>query len=107
MLALSMLLFSSCDDDDITEVALSDITLSQSELQLSIGEVQAIIVEASPASATEKVTWVSSDESVAQIQFNDAGLVAGVKGVSLGNAILTLSVSPNNADYLLKIFALS
>jgi len=96
MLALSMLLFSSCEDDDITEVALSDITLSQSELQLSIGEVQAIIVEASPTTATEKVTWVSSDESVAQIQFNDAGLVAGVKGVSLGNAILT-ATSQNGA----------
>ena len=88
-LFLGMILFSSCKEDDIDDILLSNLELNQSELQLSIGEVQAIIASATPENATENVLWTSSDESVAQIQFNEAGLVAGVKGISLGNATLT------------------
>lgn len=103
MLALSMLLFSSCEDDSITEVALSDITLSQSEIQLSIEEVQAITVEAAPVNATENVTWTSSDSSVAEIQFNEAGLVAGIRGVSLGAAILTATSQDGSVSKTIEV----
>ncbi|MDO5980951.1 GEVED domain-containing protein [Flavivirga spongiicola] len=89
LLALSMILFSSCEEDDLTTVSLNEIELSESALQLSINEVKPIIVTPSPDTTTEKVTWSSSDEQVAEIQFSENGLVAGVKGISLGEAILT------------------
>lgn len=92
----NVVLFFSCHDDDLAIVDLDDITLSQSELLLSIGEVQAITVVTSPENATENVTWTSSDEQVAQIQFSDNGLVAGVQGIALGNAILTATSQNGN-----------
>ena len=85
----SVILFSSCKDDSIETVGLDDITLSQSALQLSVDEIQSITASTSPENATEKVTWSSSDESVAKIQSNAIGLVSGVKGMSLGTAVLT------------------
>lgn len=93
LLIFSMALFLSCEDDDIKTIALNDIILNQSELQLNIGEVQTIIVETSLQNTTEYITWVSSDKSVVEIQFNGSGLVAGVKGISLGNATLTATSS--------------
>ncbi len=98
MLALSMVLFSSCEDDDITAVALDDITLSVSDLQLSIDEVQPIIATAIE-NATEKIIWTSSNDQVAQVQSSDNGLVAGVKGIGLGEATLT---AKNDSGNVLK-----
>lgn len=93
LLVLSGVFFSSCEDDDILEVALSDIALSITDLQLSIDEVHPIIATVND-NATENINWTSSNEQVAQIQFSDNGRVAGVKGISLGEAILTAK----NAD---------
>ena len=96
LLVLSGVFFSSCDEDDLTIVPLNEIILSESTLQLSIDEVKPIIVTPSPNTTTEKVTWSSSNEQVAAIQFNDNGLVAGVKGLSLGEAILTAKNANGN-----------
>ncbi len=96
LLVLSVMLFYSCEEDDLATISLNEIVLSESALQLSIDEVKPIIVTPSPNATTEKVTWSSSNEQVAVIQFNENGLVAGVKGISLGEAILTAQNANGN-----------
>ena len=89
LFTLSVMLFSCKEEDDLSIVPLNEIVLSKSALQLSIDEVKPIIVTPSPNTATEKVTWALSDEKIARVQFSKNGLVAGVKGINLGDAILT------------------
>lgn len=91
-LLLSIVFITSCQDDEMTAVPLENIELSKSNIVLGIDEIQAIIVNAYPENSTEIVVWSSSNESVAEIQFSDNGMVLGVKGLSVGSAILTASV---------------
>lgn len=95
--------FFSCEEDDINDVALSDITLSVSNLQLSIDEIHPIIASVNE-SATENITWSSNNEQVAQIQFSDNGRVAGVKAIGLGEATLT---AKNQAGDIAKTVTVS
>lgn len=88
---LSMVLFPSCHEDDITVVALDDISLSQTELLLGIDELSTIITTVSPETATENLIWSSDNEQIVVIQNSDNGLVAAVKGINSGDAILTAS----------------
>ncbi|MEC3905520.1 GEVED domain-containing protein [Tamlana sp. 2201CG12-4] len=90
LLFLGMMIFSSCEDDDRILVDLDEIELTDSVIQLNVDEVQKIVVSPSPDNASENLMWTSSDEQVAKIQFTENGLVAGVKGISLGSAILTV-----------------
>lgn len=94
LLLLAVMIFSACSEDSVSLIALDAIALEQTEVLLDVGEVQQIVVGVNPENATEHISWDSSDESVAQIQFNESGRVVGVKGVSLGDAIL----KAKNAD---------
>ncbi|SNY99517.1 GEVED domain-containing protein [Flagellimonas pacifica] len=87
-------LILSCEEDELS-VPIEGIQINGSDIQLGIGEVHTLTVSKSPENATDDgVTWSSSDENVAQIQFNESGLVAGVMGMGLGEAILT--AKPDN-----------
>ncbi|WP_299556319.1 GEVED domain-containing protein [Seonamhaeicola sp.] len=89
LLFLGAMVFSSCEEDDIAIVGLEEIVLGESIIQLNVDEVQKIVVTPAPENPTENVIWSSSNEQVAKIQYTENGLVAGVKGISLGDAILT------------------
>lgn len=87
-LVLLSIHFSSCNNEDEL-IRLDQFTLSVPELELSVGEVQSVIASATPKNTTENLTWVSSNEAVAAVQYNKNGFVAGVKGIATGNASLT------------------
>lgn len=89
-------LFSSCTDDDPVVIDVKQITLNESNIQLGIGEVHALTLATSPEGATAaNVVWSSNDESIAKVQYNESGLVAGVMGISEGGT--TLTAKPNGA----------
>ncbi len=98
-LMVTGLAFLSCDDDEITEILVEQITLTETDIRLGIGEVRGLVLSPTPENAnTSDVTWTSSDSSVAQIQFSENGLVAGVKGVALGSTTLTASSSTSGVQ---------
>ncbi len=104
-LVASGFLFSliSCEEDD-SSIGIETIEISEDDLQIGIGEVHTLTVSASPEGATDgNVTWSSSDEGVAQIQFNESGLVAGVMGMGIGNAILTATPTNGGAKQTVSI----
>ena len=103
LLVLMTFFLYACKEEDIDEIALSNILLSDTDIQLSIGEVQAIIVSGEPENASEMVTWSSADESIAEIQFNDLGLVAGVQGRSLGTTTLTATTSNGSISKTVQV----
>ena len=89
LLILFGTILSSCEDKE-DNIALEEYTLSNQSLQLGIGEIQPITAIVMPDNTTNpNLNWVSNDETVAIIQYSDNGLVAGVKGIALGNTTLT------------------
>ncbi|QTD38971.1 Ig-like domain-containing protein [Polaribacter batillariae] len=100
LLALLLSLSYSCENEEL-EVPLETIEINTNDFLLAIDEVKQIVVNASPGNATQNVSWSSSDENVAQIQFNENGRVAGVKGLSLGSA--TLTAKSNNGTVMKSI----
>ncbi len=95
ILVLYAVNFSSCTKEDEL-IPLDQFALSVPALELSVGEVQPIIATATPENTTENLSWISSDENIAAIQYNEMGLVAGVKGITLGSATLT-ATNPNGS----------
>ncbi|MCL6266922.1 GEVED domain-containing protein [Flagellimonas myxillae] len=84
--------FLSCDDEEIAKILVEQITLTETDIRLGIGEVKGLVLNPIPENANSSdVTWISSDPSVAEIQFSENGLVAGVKGMTLGSTTLTAS----------------
>ena len=69
----------------VTEVAPTDISLSESSVALKTGDVKNLTATLSPANTTNQtVNWLSSDESVAMV--DESGKVTAV---GAGTAIIT------------------
>lgn len=88
MLVLSIVLIFSCESDKVDEIPLSSIEVP-SNLVVSVDKVEQLLVTALPSNTTQHLTWGNSNEEVAIIQHSPNGLVVGVKGVSIGNTVLT------------------
>ena len=70
-------------------VAVTGITIDQTEVEVEVGKTKKLTVTIEPADATNKaVTWSSSDTSVATVDANGK-----VKGVSEGTATITATAA--------------
>ena len=77
VLVLSAIIFTSCPPPPEV-VAVTGVSLSQSELTLNVNESVALNATVSPENASNKnVSWSSSDETVATVDTN--GLVKALK----------------------------
>ena len=102
LLVLNLIIFNSCKDDEI--IQLNKFELSESVLQLGVDEIQPITIDISPDNATNpNITWVSSNEQVAVVQYSENGLVAGVKGISLGETVLMATSIDGNKNEELSV----
>ena len=70
-------------------VAVTDVTLSDNELKLYVGETETLIATVLPTNATNRaVTWASSSDNIATVDNN--GLVTAV---SAGTATITVTTT--------------
>ncbi|MDA9970536.1 Ig-like domain-containing protein [Flavobacteriaceae bacterium] len=88
VLTLSIVLFSSCEGDEVDKISLSSIEIP-SNLIVSIDKVEKLLVTALPTNTTQNIVWENSNEEVAIIDHSSNGLIVGVKGVSIGDTVLT------------------
>lgn len=73
-------------------IAVSGVSLDESEISLEVGETQALTATFTPANATNKsVTWTSNNTNVATV--SNAGLVTAV---GTGNATITVTTEDGN-----------
>lgn len=73
-------------------IAVSGVSLDESEISLEVGETQALTATFTPANATNKsVTWTSNNTNVATV--SNAGLVMAV---GTGNATITVTTEDGN-----------
>ena len=89
---LSLVLVYSCEEDEIN-IPLQSIEINSNDFLIAVDEIKSLVVNASPSNTTQNVSWTSSDENIAVIQFSNNGRVAGVKGLALGSATLTAKSS--------------
>ena len=85
---LAMTNFIGCknDDDDDGDVAVTDVKITSTVTEVTVGKTITLTAEVLPADATNKtVTWTSSDNTVATVK---DGVVTGVKA---GEATITAS----------------
>lgn len=85
---LAMTNFIGCknDDDDDGDVAVTEVKITSTVTEVTVGETITLKAEVLPADATNKtVTWTSSDATVATVK---EGVVTGVKA---GEATITAS----------------
>lgn len=77
--------FINIVEDTSSDVVVSEIALSETELMMTEGETTSLSATVLPEDATDKtVTWISSDESVATV--SSKGIVIAVKA---GTATIT------------------
>ncbi len=80
-------------------VAVTDITLSRTDLFLEKGETATLTATVAPADATDKtVSWSSSDASVATV--SSSGLVTAVKA---GKATITATAGGKSAQCVVSV----
>ena len=81
------------EDGTYESIAVTGVTLSQSSLSLTVGELATLTATVTPANATaQTVTWSSSNPDVASVDQN--GLV---KALREGSATITASVGGQSA----------
>lgn len=81
---LSLFVLSACEKDDSSDIKVTDITLNKTYLSLAKGVTATISTKIVPyAASTEKVSWESSNPSVATVTDGK------VDAVSYGNALIT------------------
>ena len=70
-------------------IEVTGITLSNTELKMTEGDVATLTASVQPADATDKaLTWTSSNEAIATVSANGE-----VKAVKEGNAVITVKAS--------------
>ena len=95
---LAMTNFIGCknDDDDDGDVAVTDVKITSTVTEVTVGKTITLTAEVLPADATNKtVTWTSSDNTVATVK---DGVVTGVKA---GEA--TIKASAGGKDATVKV----
>lgn len=90
---------ASCEPIDKNEVKnpetieVSEITLSEKSISISVNEEKTLVAEVKPSNATDKnVTWSSDNESIASVSNGK------VKGVGVGNANITARAGGKSAS---------
>lgn len=99
---LAMTNFIGCknDDDDDGDVAVTDVKITSTVTEVTVGKTITLTAEVLPADATNKtVTWTSSDNTVATVK---DGVVTGVKA---GEATITASAGGKNATVKVTVKA--
>ncbi|OAB46855.1 cohesin domain-containing protein [Paenibacillus antarcticus] len=76
--------------NNVSEVSVSGVTLDKESISLAIGESTELVGTVLPANATnKKVTWVSSDTSVATVEIVNGK--ANVTAIAAGSANITVT----------------
>ncbi len=80
VLAGSMAILTACDPEEVNkflngEVPAESVELSQARAEIAVGETLTLTATVKPENSTDKVEWISPDESVATVQ---DGVVTGV-----------------------------
>ena len=99
---LAMTNFIGCknDDDDDGDGAVTDVKITSTVTEVTVGKTIILKAEVLPADATNKtVTWTSSDNTVATVK---DGVVTGVKA---GEATITASAGGKNATVKVTVKA--
>lgn len=99
---LAMTNFIGCknDDDDDGDVAVTEVKITSTVTEVTVGKTITLKAEVLPADATNKtVTWTSSDNTVATVK---DGVVTGVKA---GEATITASAGGKNATVKVTVKA--
>jgi uncharacterized protein YjdB len=67
-IALSLLIFISCETDIPEPIAVQDVSLNAMSIELTVGESATLVATVSPNNAENKaVIWISSNISVASV----------------------------------------
>ncbi|MCG8308542.1 MAG: GEVED domain-containing protein [Cytophagales bacterium] len=86
---ISFFAVTSCNDEE-SIIPIEHVELSESAILLGVGEIQALLASTTPEHAQgDVIAWSSGDPSIAEVQADVEGLVAGVQGVALGQTTLT------------------
>ena len=105
LVATTALVCFSCDKDEPAEIPVSNVQISQSTVELTVGESTTLAATVKPDNATNKaVVWSSSNEAVATVK---DGVVKAVKAGSAtitvktedGGKTATCSVTVNEKVY--------
>ena len=103
ILSLGLLLpvlLISCGEEEPGPIAVQEVTLSQKELTLHVGELSALTATVSPTDATDKtVSWSTSDVSVASVS---DGVVTAKK---IGSATITAGAGNKTATCRITVVA--
>ena len=97
------LVLMACDGDPDT-VPLDKITPTEdySNMILDVSQVVKMVIKGSPANASEKLSWFTTNADVLAVLSNENGRVAGIKGLSPGVAAITVKTEKGN---LVKSYA--
>ena len=98
---LALLCLVACDEasDQVIVNKVTSVSLSQSELSLTVGESHLLTVNILPEDAADKsVTWSSSDASVVTV--SSSGLV---EAIGAGSATVTVVASGKIASCLVTV----
>lgn len=87
---LTVIISIGCQKEDET-VSLKTFSLAADKLQMGIGEVNTALIKATPNNTTQHFKWASGNDRVAQVQFSKNGRVAGIKGISVGETVITIT----------------
>ena len=98
-LIFAMLCLVACSGGDEPTIVTTSVTLSATELSLTVGSSQTLIATVSPDNVTNKsVIWQSSNSSVATISSNGV-----VMGIGVGVAIITAIYGDKSASCVVTV----
>lgn len=85
---------------------VDSLTLSASELTVTVGKTETLTAEVLPADDTDqKIIWSSSDESVATVSSSGSGNSGSVKGIKAGEATITAQADGKSATCKVSVKA--
>lgn len=81
------------DDLKPAVIEVTSVTLSSTELSMTVGDIRTLTATVAPSDATDKsVTWKSSDTSVATVSSSGE-----VQATGAGNAVITATAGTQSA----------
>ena len=84
----------------VQTVPIESITVSPESVTIGVGETCELSVAVTPANATEKITWRSTDETVAKVAVNSSGRVT-VTAQNKGGTVHIIAQNPDATVYSL------